>query len=542
MALALLDLPQELLLVVGTKLGNTCGGLVAQARMRSTCKHLLAVLSIFLGDGRVKLSLSQLASYVHLVRIRPLFVFDLCSQRVLKLSWDKALLKYDFAGRPASNCRLFVPDNVLLWYLDTHHCVGLSERTRGDSWCKNVLSLKQLKTLCSEEETLRLISAPESEVVARRRGDSFQPSLVSAWEFVLTTCMKASQGITELDLEAPRAEASAGLFPVAPLLSIMARLHTLKLQSVVIDRPSSVLRASYNIQHLDLSESVSFGDVAFCFDVGRLLLEWRSHPLDEKKVLVIDDVPFDTTEHGLVRIVYGAWQKGTGTVDAVNDTSFVFSYGEGAPLTFVSLSGVSWGEWLSSIKFVEGSDSDLLEYPNVKLVSEELNQATEKPLSKKQKLKRTMLKPDVASSSASALVGLPSSPLIPAGHYSNFTRERDRYMIQWYASQCKNCGCWWKEDAVTISFRQTAVSECFKGKKSCAQRKEYIRMQNGEKWITDRHMPGNGGNDLTPSSEEIVEAKAHGLIVAVDPHTKKRVYFKPLNRDGAKVPAFWPTG
>lgn len=109
-----------------------------------------------------------------------------------------------------------------------------------------------------------------------------------------------------------------------------------------------------------------------------------------------------------------------------------------------------------------------------------------------------------------------------------------------HASQCKSCGCWWKEGAVTISFRQTAVSECFKGKKSCAQCKEYIRMQNGEKWITDRHMPSNGGNDLTPCSEEIVEAKAHGLLVAVDPHTKKRAYFKPLNRDGAKVPAFWP--
>ena len=49
-------------------------------------------------------------------------------------------------------------------------------------------------------------------------------------------------------------------------------------------------------------------------------------------------------------------------------------------------------------------------------------------------------------------------------------------------------------------------------------------MQNGELWITDRDMPGNGGTDLTPSAAKIVAAKAHGLLVAVDPNSKTRVY------------------
>eukprot|EP00966_Prymnesium_polylepis_P096747 2241379-Prymnesium_polylepis.2 len=50
-----------------------------------------------------------------------------------------------------------------------------------------------------------------------------------------------------------------------------------------------------------------------------------------------------------------------------------------------------------------------------------------------------------------------------ADHYSNTLRERDRYQIQWFDYACKNCGVVWKADCVTISFRQTAVSQCLKG-------------------------------------------------------------------------------
>lgn len=70
----------------------------------------------------------------------------------------------------------------------------------------------------------------------------------------------------------------------------------------------------------------------------------------------------------------------------------------------------------------------------------------------------------------------------------------------------------------------------------------YSDAENGELWITDRHMPGNGGTDLTPSAAEIVAAKAHGLLVAVDPTSKARVYFTPLDKPGTKAPASWPAG
>ena len=73
-------------------------------------------------------------------------------------------------------------------------------------------------------------------------------------------------------------------------------------------------------------------------------------------------------------------------------------------------------------------------------------------------------------------------------------------------------------------------------------RPEYARMESGELWITDRHMPGNGGTDLTPSAAEIVAARQHGLLVAVDPISKARVYFIPLEKPGAKALSSWPAG
>ena len=48
---------------------------------------------------------------------------------------------------------------------------------------------------------------------------------------------------------------------------------------------------------------------------------------------------------------------------------------------------------------------------------------------------------------------------LTASEYTNSLRERDRYMIQWFDYKCKNCGVVWKADCVTISYRQTAVSQ-----------------------------------------------------------------------------------
>ena len=111
---------------------------------------------------------------------------------------------------------------------------------------------------------------------------------------------------------------------------------------------------------------------------------------------------------------------------------------------------------------------------------------------------------------------------------------------------CKSCGVVWKKHSVTISWRQTCVSECLKEKRSCAERPlhrppgdglaarasawphaaalatvgmaeraECSRMLANELWITDKHVPGNGGMNLTPSPDEVLEAEKHGLLVGI---------------------------
>ena len=125
------------------------------------------------------------------------------------------------------------------------------------------------------------------------------------------------------------------------------------------------------------------------------------------------------------------------------------------------------------------------------------------------------------------------------GHYSDSVRERDRYMIQWFDYKCGNCGTVWTKNSVTISYRQTAVSECLKGKRGCTSRAECARMLSGEKFITCRHMAGNGGSDLTPSSAIIKAAEEHGLLVAIDPELLQPQFFKPhpTKPPPAKIPA-----
>ena len=123
--------------------------------------------------------------------------------------------------------------------------------------------------------------------------------------------------------------------------------------------------------------------------------------------------------------------------------------------------------------------------------------------------------------------------------YTDAVRERDRYMMQWFDYKCANCGTVWTKNSVTISYRQTAVSECLKGKRGCTSRAECTRMLSGEKFITIKHMAGNGGSDLTPSSAIIKAAEEHGLLVAIDPELVQPQFFKPhpTKPPPAKIPA-----
>ena len=101
--------------------------------------------------------------------------------------------------------------------------------------------------------------------------------------------------------------------------------------------------------------------------------------------------------------------------------------------------------------------------------------------------------------------------------YSNSIRERDRYMWQWRDFTCKNCGFVWPKHAVTVSFRQTAVSMCFKGKKTCNAQTIAANVEAGLLWLTNKHVVGNGGLDLTPKPSQVLEQEKIGRLIALSP-------------------------
>lgn len=187
-------------------------------------------------------------------------------------------------------------------------------------------SIKQLKEFCTDEDTLGLISAPESEMVESRRATSFVPSLRTAWTAILAHLKAPTNGGTvELNSDAVGAYVavpSMPRLPVSQLLPILPRLQTLKLTAVPLDSPMALFPCARNLLHLDLSGSVDHAEGLFCLQHGWMLHEWRSHPVHAKKVhvLVMDDVSFDPRY--VSRVAADAWKKHTGILDFESDTSF----------------------------------------------------------------------------------------------------------------------------------------------------------------------------------------------------------------------------
>ena len=151
-----------------------------------------------------------------------------------------------------------------------------------------------------------------------------------------------------------------------------------------------------------------------------------------------------------------------------------------------------------------------------------------------------------ATPAASPAVVIPA-PLLPLQYktYKNPRREMDRYMMQWYDYTCANCGVVWEKNVLTISRRQTIVSECMTGKRCCSSHEVYARMKNGERFLTRDHMPGVHDAPLTPSVDEILAAETRGLLVGIDPSVPpsagtNRCYFTvDPARPMCKIPASW---
>jgi hypothetical protein len=176
---------------------------------------------------------------------------------------------------------------------------------------------------------------------------------------------------------------------------------------------------------------------------------------------------------------------------------------------FLSASGCSEETW---IRATEHAKSVIL-VPRVTLKMQAKTSQTSQP----GKVLPTSQDADASRdiSDVSTNVSTNISPALPGflpRPYTNVKRELTRYMWQPEDYICRNCNTTWPKHTVTISWRQTCVSECLKGKKSCTSRDVFRRAQDGELFITDRH-------DLSPPPDQVLAAEAQGKMVAVDPAT-----------------------
>ena len=90
------------------------------------------------------------------------------------------------------------------------------------------------------------------------------------------------------------------------------------------------------------------------------------------------------------------------------------------------------------------------------------------------------------SGATSSSVGVANANGMVHSHYADAKREMDRGMFGWFDYTCRGCGTTWATNSVTVSFRQTAVSECLRNKRACASRPEHARMLAGEKQRGER--------------------------------------------------------
>ena len=109
-----------------------------------------------------------------------------------------------------------------------------------------------------------------------------------------------------------------------------------------------------------------------------------------------------------------------------------------------------------------------------------------------------------------------------ATEYRNPDRERDRHMWMWYKTRCPTCNEVWPEWAVTVSAKETALSQCRTGHKSCRNRPEFQDVRRGQRYLNP-HTKG-----LTPSQQATERAWSQGKLIAIHP-SKGEQFFTPIH-------------
>lgn len=548
------EFPDELWHMILAAMGKSPAAFAEQCRLARVCRAFRSGVHLPRdNNGVCSVNLRELVNYVTLSRRESLDVFNLTTMRVERIGCNSEQLVYTFPGKPCSSARLYKPGLLLVWCppgCNVRFCYPIDTTTNnarspyciadsvGDGDIAKLVKIplkdfalsKDDTRLCCAKENFKLKSRTKSSQASQ--STSFEQQAIDYIARVMRLPQNSSVVGMHLDLDANAQQ----WFDVDSLINSMPRVTQLCLTAPRVASlaathlsPSAIVTIAQNATHielLDLSAAVDLSSlhsastyIATCA-LGNLMQTWKRSGNKCVHRLVLDDI---IIAH-FVELIFGACMPDRCTMEAITRDSYTT---DTCPVLYLSCSGMSFFPWRETIALAHAATTDLLD-ATIRL---KLAQGEEHPLPTKKS--KPASKPTDARFVAGIVVGQPTST---DSHYSNASRERDRYMWQWFDYECKNCRTVWPKHTVTISFRQTCVSECLKGKRSCASRQEYTSMKAGNLWITDKHIEGTGGLDLTPTPSEVLAAEAQGRLVGINAETKNREYFVPhAERPGLKV-------
>jgi hypothetical protein len=493
-------LPAELICAIGAHLGAHEHGTLERARLAyALCDRNMPILPI--DDGKCIVRLDEMASLSRELSNMSMRVYDAAANHIVPIASRHLVL----SRKEHKTARLYPPALGIVW-------------TPGNNvWLMHPYGspLVDVRDSMTPKEVNRATLKDERASVKGRRNERTPDNKESNVQALLSVVGRELDRFEHLAICGWK-EMQAKIYPTEVLAALrLSKLQHLSFSNVnltthAIQMLASETPASLSCMEIsgttELSNNNSTSARVAVVALADLMQRWRSISTETIRKLALDDskVPF------LAELLHGFADPGYNTLDFVSENSMI-----SPQQVYLSVDGRTRKEWIESLK-----DAPYIQlFPKVTL-KPTLKQATSK-CSKKQKVdaedaknafKKTMIAKSHERNEMHTL-------------YTNPNRELMRYMWQKTDYKCKNCSFVWPKHSVTVSWRETCVSMCLKGKKTCQSRPESTRASAGELWITNRHVPGNGGTDLTPEPEKVISCEENNEIVGIDPNTRDYVTF-----------------
>lgn len=519
------EFPAEVWSTIAAALGNHDGGFVERCRLTSVCSEMrVAGASLPIANEVCSVDIGQMVLYCPSVAQKYMLAFDVVTERIVRIAMNNTLLR--LVKDPVPSARLYDVEKRIVWS-PRRSLVRLTvehyDSGRHDSLLYRSLESFQKMTAADKA----LASSGKIETLGQRTQTK------STWQTELQQALdRVGDSVPENGMHtlAIKNIISSGPLKVQRLVAGLNKCRTvLKLSLVNVKiTPAAVIELAdfaRRLQVLELNNCTHFQSRdqsptirLACCALGDLLRCWKAlPPINDHglRCLILDN-----TEIGyLVDIVSGAFMPEGAEIEAVSQNSYATN------AVYIACNAVNAHTWEESIR--AAATRPIASPPVVRLVANQGYQSVVPP--PKKKVKTPPLPPPLPNQFFSEQVLHPAFALLPTG-YADEKRERDRYMWQWFPYTCKSCGIIWKEHTVTISWRQTCVSECLKGKKKCANRPEYERMLAGESFITEQSATG-----LTPDPEDVKAVAAEGKLVAIHPRHGRQLFTPSESKADGKV-------